>query len=207
MTGHAVLLLPNQHVAADEIFLVELHEPAQASLERRVLRIEVVAVQGESHLEAEGVASAESGRSQPHTLPVFQEPSPQCSGIVGCDVELEAVFTRVASAADDGREARYRALGEPVVPDFIQVRVSQGDEDLLGPGALEREKGGFLGSVLELHLQVGRVAGEPIPVLVSARRVHHQHVPICHAVDEEVVENAATFETQGRVLALAHRQA
>ena len=51
-----------QRGAADEVPLGPAHDPAQFGLERRDARSELVAVQRQARLEAQGVARAESGR-------------------------------------------------------------------------------------------------------------------------------------------------
>src|SRR5437868_1531060 len=55
-------LLLVERRAADELSLLELHEPVEIRLERRDRVVDVVAVERHSHLETQRVAGAESGR-------------------------------------------------------------------------------------------------------------------------------------------------
>src|SRR5258705_3586798 len=54
------LLLRDERIAADEVALVQLHEPGESRLEGRRGVVDVVAVERHPHLEAQGVARAEA---------------------------------------------------------------------------------------------------------------------------------------------------
>src|SRR5205085_4606823 len=94
----AFRLLLLQRLAADEpAGLVELHDPAEARLERRVLLVHVVAVQAKRDLEPQRVARAEAARHRA----LFDERVPQLAGAVGRNEDLESVLAGVAGAGDD----------------------------------------------------------------------------------------------------------
>src|SRR5690606_35600728 len=91
-----------ERAPADEVALVELDDPAEARLERRVVLVEVVAVQRVAHLEAERVTGAEADRQDAVVRAGEEKPAPEGHRVVRRDVQLEAILARVARAADDG---------------------------------------------------------------------------------------------------------
>ena len=104
-------LLRAQRVAADEVGAVQLHDPAEARLERRGLVVEVVAVERQPRLEAQRVA-----RAQAHGLAAdggggLEQRGPTARAASPARAEdLEAVLAGVAGAGDpDRRRPRPRA--------------------------------------------------------------------------------------------------
>src|SRR6266545_18580 len=82
--------------ASSEVALVEAHHPRQARLQRRDARTELVSVQRESRLQAEGVAGAEPGRLDPRR----DQSAPTRRRDRRGDVQLDAVLPRVPGARD-----------------------------------------------------------------------------------------------------------
>ena len=58
--GHTLGLLLHQCIAADELGLVEFAEHAQSGHHRRDVGRELIAIERQSHLEAQGVAASQS---------------------------------------------------------------------------------------------------------------------------------------------------
>src|SRR5262249_38593752 len=77
LSAHAVRLLSLQRRATDEIALVQLHNPAEAGLERCVLFVDVVAVERELHLGAKGVSGSESCWNQALVPSFVQQGEPE----------------------------------------------------------------------------------------------------------------------------------
>ena len=100
-------LLAREHVAADEVALVELHDPAEVGLERGGGVVDVVAVERHLRLEAQRVARAEAARLHAGVDELAQD----ARRVLGRDVDLEAVLAGVAGARDDRRRAVDRAAG------------------------------------------------------------------------------------------------
>src|SRR5438876_10287229 len=61
---HAVLLLFQQRITADEFSLFEFHDRTEAGLQKTGRSVHVVAVEKHSALEPEAVAGSEAGRLQ-----------------------------------------------------------------------------------------------------------------------------------------------
>ena len=109
----ALGLLPGERRLADEA--LALDHPAEAGLERRVLLVDVVAVEGEARLEAQGVARAEADRLEARAAAAVEERVPQARRrSAACDEQLEAVLAGVAGArhvdVDARRSSRRRKV-------------------------------------------------------------------------------------------------
>jgi hypothetical protein len=61
---HSRFLLSEERVTTDEVPLVELRHPAEASFERRMLLVEITAVERVSHFQAKRITSPEANRDQ-----------------------------------------------------------------------------------------------------------------------------------------------
>src|SRR5437764_10807839 len=118
LSRYAPLLLPDERVAADELALRELHQPAEVRLQWRRRVVDVVSVQRHPHLETQRVARAEPRRR--HAARTEQRlPDRRCIAIV--EVQLEAVLAGVAGARDDRRRAGDFPFAEMVVADLREL--------------------------------------------------------------------------------------
>ena len=92
-----------------KVGLVPTDDPAQAGLQRRDARTQLVAVQRQAGLEPQRVARAQSGR--------FDAGGEQCvphvTGGVDGHCDLDAVFAGVARAGDRARGAADVDAGAP----------------------------------------------------------------------------------------------
>ena len=96
-----------ERLAADEVALVELHDPAEAGLERRGRLVELVPVERQRRLEAQRVARAEADRrDRPIGAPRLEQRVPERAACRRADVELEAVLAGVAGARDQDAARR-----------------------------------------------------------------------------------------------------
>src|SRR5690606_26861952 len=100
-----LLLLPGECVAAQEIALVELDDPPEPRLERRVVLVQVVAVQDVADLETQRVAGPEADGEKAVRRADLEETAPDVRRVVRRDVEFEAILARVPGPADDGPAA------------------------------------------------------------------------------------------------------
>src|SRR4051812_1200652 len=149
-TRQARLLLPNERVAADEIALRQLHEPAEVRLERRRRVVDVVAVERHPHLEPQRVAGAESGWRDPSRA---DERLPDRRRITIVEVQLEAILPRVARPRDDARRTRDLALDEMVVADLSDIGSREVAQNLGGLWSLQRKERDLVAPVLELGVE------------------------------------------------------
>ena len=97
-TLRAFGLLLLQGFLTEELFLVELAEHRQTGHHGRDVVAQLVAVEGQTHLEAQGVATAQSAGQ---TALALHELVPRAADIVGRAIDLEAVLTGIARAAQD----------------------------------------------------------------------------------------------------------
>ena len=185
----------------DKVTLLHLHEPLEIGFQRRDGVVDVVAVEGHPHLEAERVAAAESGGGD---VAVLHEGVPDVGGVGDIEVELKAIFARVAGARDDhGALAGDHPLLEVVVLDGVEVDVGEFLENLLRLGALEGEQGNAIGDVFELRVELGEVLRDVGEVFVFVGRVDDHHEVVGGAVHEAVVFERAAIVEDARVVHLS----
>ena len=100
------LLLLEQRVAADEIALVELDDPAEVGFERRNRGVDLVAVERHFGFQAQRVARAQAAGLDAEFRAGVHHLVPDALGLAGRDVDLEAVLAGVAGVRDARRRAR-----------------------------------------------------------------------------------------------------
>src|SRR6478672_2436943 len=121
--GDAVLLLGTQGLVSGEgRALVQLHDPAEPGLERGGGVVDLVAVEGVSHLQPERIPGAETDRRGAGG----GDRLPQRDGVAVPAVELEAVLAGVAGAGDEALRSRYLPHREAIVADVVEWGVAQG---------------------------------------------------------------------------------
>ena len=118
-------VLTHKRRPADEIALVQFHDPAEVGFERGDGGMDFVAVQSHRGLQAQCVASAEPARLDAELVAGGENLVPDALGVFGRKVDLEAVFAGVAGACDAGGNARYLGVGEVVVADRAEIRRGQ----------------------------------------------------------------------------------
>ena len=196
--GEAGCFLGEERVAAGEGALLEGDEEAEAGFERRAVVGEVVAVEWVAHFEPERVACAEAAWGGTGG-DGFLEP---CGAVGGWGEEFEAVFAGVAGAADDAGGAVEGELGDAVAWREGGGAVGDGVEDLRGERALDGH-GGPCGAVVGEGDAGGGVLGEPCAVLVETAGIDDEEpLVVIEPVGDEVVDDAAFFVEEERVLAL-----
>ena len=77
----ALLLEGQQFLPADEISRLVLHHPAETRFERVGGLIDVVTIQGEFHLRAQGVPSAEAAGLEPLAPALAHQRTPDRGGV------------------------------------------------------------------------------------------------------------------------------
>src|SRR3990172_7789483 len=118
LSANPLCLLPGQHLTADEVSLLRLHDPAEIGLEDRMPVVDVVAVEGHLCLEAQRVARAEPARLQARWGARVHQGVPAANSVLGLGVDLEAVLAGIACPGDAAIHTEDLPFGEPVVPDF-----------------------------------------------------------------------------------------
>ena len=190
-TGHALGLLTEQGVAADELGFVELTEDAQTGHDGGDVGRELVAVEGQTDLEAEGVAAAETAGGDVgghEAVPVVDD-----GGVAG--VDLEAVLTGVAGAGDedglDGWSGDIDGL------DLIEREVVAGEaedalDDSFGLGALDGELTEVVAAVGDLYVEAVGLCANPGVVFVDVGGVDgEEETVVGESADAGVVDGAA----------------
>src|SRR6266850_2113785 len=195
-----------ERLAADEVALGGLDDPAEPRFERVGGVVEVVAVERVLHLEPQRVARAEPDRRDAVGAARLDERLPEMPRPIRGHVQLEAVLARVARARDQRRHPGDGAPREAVIADRRHVAVGEPADERLGLRALHRDEPRALGRVAPARvLDVLRGLRHMSPVLVDVPGVDGEHVAVvAHAVHGEVVDDRAGRVAEDRVLDLAH---
>ena len=201
--SHGLLLC--QGIAPDEAtLLVELDKETQASHDGRDVSRQLVAIERQTHLKAQGVAA-----SQPAGLHAgLDEPLPVVVDSFGSVVNLEAVLARVACAADD-----EGAIGRTGVDRLCRVELHLPACDaqhlldpLLGLGTLHGYLAVMVTHVLQVDVEALGLLLHPGPVLVDVGGVDNEEIVVlAHAVDQQVVDRSAVLVAHHAVENLSHR--
>ena len=100
LARHAFLLLPAQHVVADELLLLPADRPAEIGLEHGRRLVDVVAVEPHRRLEPQRVARAEAGGHDAGRFAGVEHRVPDALGRRRRHEHLEAVLAGIAGARD-----------------------------------------------------------------------------------------------------------
>ena len=200
-----------QGLGGNEVAFLLSEGAGHACLDRRDVAGELVAVERHASLQAQRVAGGEAAGLDAVFLAGLEQLVPQRRGVRVVDDELEAVLAGVAGAADKGVNARdltgHRRVIRQLVDGLLLVVLDERDEDLRGLGALDGDHGNVAGLGLEVHVKAVRALVESLPDDVDVRRVgDDEELRLAQAVGDEVVEDAAVFGDDHRVLRLAHRE-
>ena len=135
-----------QRVAPDEVALVELHRPAEATAVRVGVVVHVLAVQAQARLQPQ---ACRARRARPAPTRAQRRPPaahPRAARALRVDVDLEAVLARVPGARDAldtcVGDAREREAGREERRELAQrrralVHARQRLDDVDGPWALD----------------------------------------------------------------------
>ena len=194
--GRGCLELRLDDVAADEIALLAAglaDGPGQAGFDGTNVLVEVVAVEAQARLQAEGIARAEAAHAG---VGVLEELLREGDGVGLLERDLEAVLAGVPRAGQPHGLARDGRLGEHPKVQLAQVDVRQGLEHVDSLGTLEREQGAVTVddklAVLTLGLERLQVLVDVRLVLLAARAVEHDvHILVVHLGHHGVVDDAA----------------
>ncbi len=134
--------------------LSSLSQRVEAGFEDVDLFRDFVAVEAHARFEAQRVARAQAAGPDAELRARFEQRVPHLhgGGLVGGDVDLEAVFAGVAGARDQHvGNAGDRAPGEPVILDGGQIDLGQLGERLKRARALQGELRVVAGVVAEMN--------------------------------------------------------
>jgi hypothetical protein len=138
-------------------------------------------------------------------------PDAAAGGLVGWDVDLEAVFAGVAGASDEDVVERGPLLqgelapGEPVVFDRGEVGVGELLQRGFGAGTLDGELGVEVGVVVDVDAGHGPdLFADPRDVLVASACVDDEEVVVvAELVDDHIVHERPVRVEHCRVVGLA----
>ena len=197
------LLLADERVGADEpARLVELDDPAEPRLQRRVVLVHVVSIQTVSDFQAQRVARAQPAGD--HAL--REQRVPELSRSLGRDEDFEAVLARVSGARDDASaDAGHRGFAEVVVGEVEDARLAERIDQFRRVRSLHRDLRPVV-RALAYRDPVAGVRAHPVEVLLPPAGVDADEEPLRREpVDDDVVDHAALFVAERAVLRLAIR--
>ena len=201
LLGSTLSLLLSTHVLTNEVFLVELHKEAKACHDGSDLRGELIAIERQTHLKAQGVAAAQSAwlnaSSHEHVPHV-------ADGVVAC-IHLEAVLAGVTSAAHDDVVAIVINHLEGIECQVGAVEFENIHHGLLGLGTLHCYLSVALALVLDFHVKLSSLLVDPSHVLVDVGSIDNEEVVVlAHGVNQEVVDGATVGVKHHAILDAAH---
>ncbi len=174
--------------------------PAEAGLDRVALGRQVIAVQVEAGLEAQGVAGAEPTGDDARV----EQLHPDRRRDIGVDQQLDPVLAGVAGPAD-----QRRASADPLRRDSHprrQVETQRGSDDPAGVRPLDGEHRVAVGHIAHRDVEVAAPTAQPGKVGGVVGRVGDDEVAVAaEPVGEEVVEHAAVLGAEAGVLGAADR--
>ena len=199
------------HVSSDEV-LVQLRRPAQAGLDRTGRLVDVVPIEREARLKAQGVARPEPDRDDARGRAGGHEAGPDLDGSVVVDEDLEAVLagvsgpghdrTRVRDARAHDAERRQRFDGL-----LADLKVCHGREDRRRPRTLDGDERHLAGTILEADAG-GEVRSNVRAILLDVRGVdHHEVFIIGQPVDDHIVDDRSALVRQEAIARLADGEA
>src|SRR4029077_1893624 len=127
------------HVAPDEL-LVELAGPDEARLDRVGGLVDVVPIQGEARLQAQGVARAEADRLDSVRFSGREQRVPDPGRVGVRDEHLEAVLAGVPRSGERRADARDAAVCHAEGLERLHVGVGLPHEDVRGSRPLDRDE-------------------------------------------------------------------
>ena len=186
LLGSTLSLLLSANILTDEVFLIELNKEAKTCHDRSDILGQLIAIEWQTNLKAQGVAATQSTRLNasshehvPHIL----------NGLVAC-INLKTVLASVTSAANDDIVA-------------IIVNTLEGIESQVGAVEIENSLHGFLGLwtlycnlpvalalVVDFHVKLCSLLVNPSHVLVDIGSIDNEEVVIlAHGVNQQVVNS------------------
>src|SRR5438132_7174291 len=214
--GETLLAGAENRVPADEV-IVQAECPIESRLERIGVGIHVIAIEPESRFEAQGVASAQPGRSNPVAAAFLEQGPPEPGGVAIGAEDFEAVLAGVAGARNDGGNAGDLALDKGVIAQRTQVLVGKALDEGDRMGSLDAEQRPVPADVEDElprpptptlpHKGGGSTRPNPVEVAVLVAGVDHQEMAaIGHRVDEDVIDDATPLVAEHGVLGVTRAQ-
>ena len=167
--GRFVLDLFKDGIASEEGAFFRLDGPAQSGLDRVGGLIDIVAVEGITHLHAQRVACAKADGCGSFV----DQRVPESGGFLGGDEDLETIFACVSrTSGHTFGDTREGGGGELVVLERREVGGGEGVEHRTGLWALDRDQRPFVAIFGRFHHEVGFGFGgdvflEPSKVFVA----------------------------------------
>ena len=181
-------LLLGQGALTDEFLLIELDEDAQSGFERSDVIAELMSVEWKSHLEAQGVAAAESAGKH---LARCDERVPYLIYIGVRAIQLESIFARISCAAGNDGLAVNVYLLERVEGKVANLESQQALYHLFALGALHGHLTVAIRLVVDDHIVTLALLYYPGMVLIDVRCIHHKQIfPFAHGIHEQVIHAA-----------------
>ena len=204
--GPPASVLGGQGALADELGLVQVDQPAEPDLVRRIGLVGVHRVAGagvvdleqdQAGLQADDVEGDHPGRPDAVWLAGDGQRVPHVDGSLGGDPQLIAEVAGVAGPADVDGRARDGRRAAPEVAQVGEGLARRRLED--GPAArpLERDGGEALADVLDLDVEPARVHRQP--AVLGIRRGPAEAI-LGQAMDGAVVDDLAVLVAPRRVV-------
>ena len=160
-----------------------------------------MSVEWESHLEAQGVAAAESAGKH---LARSDERIPHLIYIGVRAIQLESVLARISRAAGNDGLAVNLYLLEGVEGKVAYIELEQALHHLFALGALHGHLTIVVRLIVDDHVVALALLHYPGMVLIDVRCVHHQQIfPFAHGIHEQVIHAAPVGVAHDAVVDLA----
>ena len=160
--------------------------------------VDIVSVERHLRFQAQRVAGAEAARLDVTT----RDQLPKNGwAVLRRDVNLEAVFTGVAGARNDGRRAVNDPPVEVVVLHRGEIQVGVRLQNPFGVGTLQRELRVVVTDIAYFNVHSLRALEQPLVVLIRVRSVDDdKEIVRCDLVDEDVIDESCGGVKQAVVL-------
>src|SRR5262249_44527951 len=111
----SAFLLLRQRIAANELALLEFHDPPEVCFERGDRGIDLVSVERHLGFQPQSITSAQSARLDAELHTGIHHQFPDALGLGRWNVNLEPALARVARMRNPRRDAGDLAVGEPII--------------------------------------------------------------------------------------------
>ena len=177
-----------KNVAAEKGGLFHLADPAQPGFPGRGGVVEFVTVEAHAGLEPQRVARAEATGN--HLVIDRAAVLPQLFGMIGSEINLEAILAGVAGACNEAIHAADFAKSEMIVADGLERNGGEALQDLLGARAFGSPVANSAAGVFDFGVKL--VVGDDvveISVLIAGIDAQ-QIVRVRNFMDEQIVNEA-----------------
>ena len=109
-----------QQIAAEKWSFIELADPSKTGFEWRRGLVDFVPVEAHTGFQAQSIARPKPARQQARRLAEFNQVTPKLFRVLGIEVDLESVLTRITRAGDQTVNPGNLAKSKMVVANRIE---------------------------------------------------------------------------------------